>query len=226
MLQAIAKDGSHRQVWWLYVARNGEEHPFAAEVRTLLAELSGARSHIWYSRPGDKDVIGRDYDSAGRVDVSGLAAMGVTSSAQFYLCGPPSFLEAVTAGLVAWGVARERIYSEAFGSSPSVTPGVVGGKTKATPHPPPGPAGKGPSISFARAGLVATWSPAYHSLLEFAEACDVPVRWQCRTGVCHTCESGLLSGDVDYSPEPLDAPAVGNLLICCSRPRDDVVLDL
>ncbi len=28
------------------------------------------------------------------------------------------------------------------------------------------------------------------SLLELAEACDVPVRWSCRAGVCHNCEVG------------------------------------
>ena len=66
----------------------------------------------------------------------------------------------------------------------------------------------------------------YGSLLELAEACDVPVRWSCRTGVCHNCESGLVAGDVAYDPEPLDRPAAGNLLVCCSRPIRDVVIDL
>ena len=42
----------------------------------------------------------------------------------------------------------------------------------------------------------------------------------------HSCESGLLSGVVTYAPEPVEPPAEGNLLICCSQPRDDVVLDL
>ncbi|MGJ6969860.1 2Fe-2S iron-sulfur cluster-binding protein [Streptosporangium sp. G11] len=37
-------------------------------------------------------------------------------------------------------------------------------------------------------------------MLELAEACGIPTRWSCRTGVCHTCESGLLSGAVGYSP--------------------------
>jgi hypothetical protein len=52
-----------------------------------------------------------------------------------------------------------------------------------------------------------------------AEACDVPVRWSCRTGVCHSCESGLVSGAVVYRPEPLDNPADGNILVCCSQPQ-------
>jgi ferredoxin len=52
------------------------------------------------------------------------------------------------------------------------------------------------------------------------------VRWACRTGVCHTCESGLVAGKVDYRPDPVGAPADGNLLICCSQPENDVVIDL
>jgi ferredoxin len=80
--------------------------------------------------------------------------------------------------------------------------------------------------SFARAGLTVSWDDRFQSLLELAEACDVPVRWSCRAGVCHTCECGLISGAVNYDPEPLSAPASGNLLICCSRPQEDAVIDL
>jgi ferredoxin len=81
-------------------------------------------------------------------------------------------------------------------------------------------------VSFARSGIAVRWRPEDRSVLELAEACDVPVRWSCRTGVCHNCESGLVSGSVDYQPDPLDPPAEGNVLICCARPRDDVVIDL
>ena len=81
-------------------------------------------------------------------------------------------------------------------------------------------------MSFARSGLTVPWDTGYASLLELAEACDVPTRWSCRTGVCHTCESGLLSGEVAYDPEPVDQPADGNVLICSARPRGAVVLDL
>ena len=95
-----------------------------------------------------------------------------------------------------------------------------------TPHPPLGPAGTGPSVSFARSGLTVPWDPNQGSLLELAEACDVPVQWSCRTGVCHTCELALMSGAVDYSPDPVERPAPGNILICCSKPREGVVLDL
>src|SRR5262249_18005268 len=120
----------------------------------------------------------------------------------------------------------ERIYAEIFNGGEAMTPGVVGAASRA-PHLPKDDAKTGPLVSFARSGIAAHWNAAvYPSILELAEACDVPVRWSCRTGVCHNCESGLVSGKVAYGPAPLDQPADGNLLVCCSQPIDDVVIDL
>ena len=128
--------------------------------------------------------------------------------------------------LAMLGVAPKRIRVEIFNGSESLTPGVVGVSTRA-PHLPSADTKAGPLVSFARSGIAAHWNEsAYQSILELAEACDVPVRWSCRTGVCHTCESGLVSGAVAYVPEPLDQPADGNVLVCCSRPDGDVVVDL
>jgi ferredoxin len=128
--------------------------------------------------------------------------------------------------LTTVGVSPEHIYVEIFDGSESITPGVVGTSTR-TPHLPAGDSNTGPLVSFARSGLAAYWkAAAYQSILELAEACDVPVRWSCRTGVCHACESGLVSGTVMYRPEPLDNPTDGNVLVCCSQPSSDVVLDL
>ena len=106
-----------------------------------------------------------------------------------------------------------------------VTPGVAA-SLRQQPHIPAGPPGTGPLISFARSGVNVLWGPAFQTLLELAEACDIPVRWSCRTGVCHTCETALVAGRVSYRPEPIDAPADGNLLVCCCQPQGDVVIDL
>jgi ferredoxin len=180
---------------------------------------------VQYSQPAPIDQLGADFDATGRLTVNVLETLGVPLESDFYLCGPSAFLTDFTAGLVERGVAPNRIHTEAFGSGKSITPGVVGALHR-TPHAPTGSVGGGPSISFARTGLTVAWDSKFQNLLELAEACDIPVRWSCRTGVCHMCESGLISGSVQYDPEPLDAPAIGNLLICCSRPQEDLVIDL
>jgi ferredoxin len=191
----------------------------------LLEMISKGRRCILYSRPNPEDRQGIDFDETGHITVDVLEKLGVAREADFYLCGPPPFMKTIRDGLAAWGVANDRVHSEVFGPGESMTPGVAE-RSHSTPHPPAGPAGTGPRISFARSALNVFWDAKFSSLLEFAEACDVPVRWSCRTGVCHTCESGLISGRVVYQPEPLQAPAQGNLLICCAQPGEDVILDL
>jgi ferredoxin-NADP reductase len=224
MLHALAAEKSSRPVWWLHGARNHEDHPFREESRTLLQRLKYGHSYIQYSRPGPADQKGVDFDAAGHLAVSAFEEIGVPHDGQFYLCGPTAFLREITAGLNAWGLVADHIHTEIFGTLDSITPGM-----KAETHSPhllAEPAGSGPQVSFARSGLTLPWDVKYQSLLELAEACDVPVRWSCRTGVCHTCETALIAGDVEYDPEPLDPPAKGDALICCSRPRGEVVLDL
>ncbi|UGY17283.1 MOSC and FAD-binding oxidoreductase domain-containing protein [Bradyrhizobium septentrionale] len=226
MLHALAKTGSTRQVLWLHTARDGQHHPFAAEVRRLMPALTHGRSYVCYSRPASRDRKGVDFDGSGHLSRQVFGEIGIPSEADVYLCGPTRFMADMKDALTAFGVAPQRTHLEIFNGSESMTPGVVGAATRA-PHPPSDDADTGPLISFARSGVAAHWkASAYQSILELAEACDVPVRWACRSGVCHNCESGLVSGTVAFGPEPLDRPADGNLLICCSRPVGDLVIDL
>jgi len=225
MLHALAAAASTRDVWWLHGTRNAREHAFAAEARELLARLAHHRSHICYSAPDPGDRPGTDFDTAGRLDVDLLRRLDVPHDADFYLCGPAAFMSDLTAGLAALGVSPGRIHTELFGARPSLTPGIAA-SSRGPAHAPAGVPGPGPMVSFARSGINVCWGPSYASLLELAEACDVPVRWSCRTGVCHNCESGLVAGVVSYAPAPLDGPADGNVLICCSRPASNVVIDL
>jgi ferredoxin-NADP reductase/MOSC domain-containing protein YiiM len=223
MLHSLASEKSPRQVWWIHGARNRAEQPFADESRSLLKELSHGQRYIVYSRPGASDRLGVDYEASGHIDADLLQRIGVPTDSDFYLCGPSAFLESMRNGLRDWGVPDNRVHTEIFGALGSITPGME--RVAHTPHVPQPPPGPGPTVSFARSGITTTWDSKYQNLLELAEACDVPVRWSCRTGVCHTCMTGLISGSIRYNPEPLERPASGNVLVCCSQPDANVVLD-
>ena len=219
MLHALVRERGTRPVWWLHGARNRAEHPFAAEADALLARLPDAHRVVAYSRPEP----GEHPDLTGRLD---LAALGdVPLDADFYLCGPDAFMQAVGAALAARGVPPDRVSTEAFGAVAVYASGIVSAGSRA-PHPPDGPPGAGPTVTFVRSRLVVPWDDRYPSLLDLADACDVPVGFGCRTGVCHNCESGLLAGEVRYRPDPLEPPPDGRVLVCCSRPASELSLDL
>jgi ferredoxin-NADP reductase/MOSC domain-containing protein YiiM len=224
MLHSLASEKSQREVWWIYGTRNRVEHPFAEESRALLKRLSRGRGYIVYSRPTATDQVGADFDAPGHIDTALLEKIGVSQGSDFYLCGPPSFLQNMRDGLQKWSVLAGNVHTEIFGSLEAITPGMA--QIEHTPHLPQGPPGSGPPVSFARSGITVTWDRKFASLLELAEACDVPVRWSCRTGVCHTCMTGLIGGSIVCNPEPLERPAPGNVLVCCSQPSAGVILDL
>jgi ferredoxin-NADP reductase/MOSC domain-containing protein YiiM len=224
MLHALAAGRSRRQVWWIYAARNRASHPFAEESRSLLQQLPNGRSSVLYSRPAATDRVGTEFDAPGHIDVALLEKLHIPRNSDCYLCGPPSFLQNMREGLRNWGVPSQNVYTEIFGGLEGITPGMA--RVRHTPHLPQGPPGSGPSVSFARSGITVSWDRTFASLLELAEACDVPVRWSCRTGVCHTCMTGLIGGSITYQPEPLESPSPGNVLVCCSQPDADVILDV
>jgi ferredoxin-NADP reductase/MOSC domain-containing protein YiiM len=222
MLHSLAAARSPREIWWIHSARSPEEQPLAAEAHALVAALPSAHEHVFYSANAPEPGPGIH---SGRLAQDALAALHLPPDAEAYLCGPASFMTDMRAALVAVGLAAGNIRTELFGALPAINPGVVE-RDRAAPHPPKGIPGTGPQVTFARSGLSVPFDAGLHSLLDLADACDVPTRWSCRSGVCHTCISGLLSGDVGYSPDPLDPPPAGQVLLCCARPETDVVLDV
>jgi ferredoxin-NADP reductase len=208
MLERLVRAGDTREIWWIYSARSAAEVPHARETQALLGQL-GARTVVHYTG-----------DAGRRMAAGELREVGVPIDAHFMLCGPDGFMEDMAAGLLSDGVEPRRIHRESFAPTRS-------GNDGRPAHVPDGPEGPGPAVSFARSGLTVAWDPArYTSLLELAEACDVPVTWSCRTGACHLCESAVIDGQVDYAPAPLDPPAEANALLCCSIPAGELALDL
>jgi ferredoxin-NADP reductase/MOSC domain-containing protein YiiM len=213
MLHQLTATRSDRDLWWIYGARGPSEHPLADEAHALLAALPRAHEHVFYSTVD------------GRLTKEKLAGLGLPAGASAYICGPASFMTDMADALTAIGVDPARIHTELFGALASINPGLTA-QNRPPPHQPPGPPGTGPLVTFARSGITVPFGHHGRSVLDLADACDVPTRWSCRTGVCHTCITPLLSGDITYSPDPLEPPAGGQVLICCAQPATDIVLDM
>jgi ferredoxin-NADP reductase/MOSC domain-containing protein YiiM len=215
MLHQLAAASSTRAVWWIHIARSRAEQAFAAEAHELLQALPSAHEHVYYTAPpnGHRPTAGM------------LAALGLPAEAAAYLCGPAPFMAGMREMLAALGISSERVHTELFGTRPALNPGVTDVPTIA-PHQPTGAPGAGPPVTFARSGLTVRWADRHATLLELAEACDVPTRWSCRSGVCHNCITPVLSGEIAYSPEPLEAPGGKQVLVCCAQPTSELVLDL
>ena len=213
MLHALASEGSRRDIRWLHITRDAHSLAFGGEVAELIESLPNARQQVFYTA----DV--------GRPNQEVIAALDLPRDSVAYMCGPEQFMTDMHNALVGAGIDPARIHSELFGALPPINPGITGAPHRA-PHQPAGPAGNGPPVSFSRSGITVNWSPDYDSILELAEACDVPTRFSCRSGVCHICVTPLIEGEVDYTRTPLELPAQGTVLICSAQPRQDVVLDL
>lgn len=223
MLHRLAATRDPRPVWWIHTAHDRAHHAFADESHALLAQLPDAHEHIYYTaeapHPDEAHI------TQGRPNAQSLAPLGIPADADAYLCGPVAFMDDLGGFLRDHGLRPERIHTEQFSALPAINPGIA--PTAAVrPHQPPGPPGTGPLVTFARSGVTTSWSPAHASLLDLAEACDIPTRWSCRTGVCHTCITHLVAGDITYTTAPLELPEAGTVLVCCSEPTSEVVLDL
>jgi ferredoxin-NADP reductase/MOSC domain-containing protein YiiM/ferredoxin len=220
MLHAESAAASGRPLWWVHSARDGGHHPFAAEVRARLARLPDARAFVFFSRAAPSDRLRVDYDAEGRLNLPLLQTAGLPVDAVFYFCGPTAYAASLKSDLGRLGVPSDRIRSESFGPTAPASAGGV------PPHLPAGVAGEGPIVRFVRSGLSVPWSARFASLLDLSEACDVPVRWSCRTGVCHNCECAVVDGELEYVIEPMDRPPDGRTLLCCAVPKSDAVLEL
>jgi ferredoxin-NADP reductase len=225
MLHDLADRHSKRDIWWIYGARSPREHPLAAEAHALIAALPQAREQLFYSAATAAERRSAQA-AAGRLTRDRLAELGIPPAASAYVCGPAAFMTGMQEALADLGLDPAHLHTELFGALASVNPGITSQHAGGTPHPPPGAPGTGPLVTFARSGLSVPFAAGWPSVLDLADACDVPTRWSCRTGVCHTCSTPLLSGDVTYSPDPLEPPPAGEVLICCSRPGTDIVLDM
>jgi ferredoxin-NADP reductase/MOSC domain-containing protein YiiM/predicted pyridoxine 5'-phosphate oxidase superfamily flavin-nucleotide-binding protein len=225
MMNTIVRSGRRRPVWFLHGARNGRDHAMGAHVRRMAEDNENVQAHIRYSQPAAGDVEGRDYDSRGRVDIALLKQVLPFDDYEFYLCGPAPFMKALYCGLLSLDVSEERIHYEFFGPASVLKEDARPSGPAQVPSAETELAG-GIQVSFARSGVTAAWDPACESILELAERHGLNPDYSCRSGICQTCACPLAEGEVEYFEEPLDEPDPDSVLICCSRPKTSLVIEV
>ncbi len=224
MLNAIVEVGSNRPTWFIHGCRNKSEHALGDHVRRISAENNNVQAHIRYSKPSSEDMAGRDYDDEGHVDIELVKHLLPDKDFDFYLCGPTPFMKSLFDGLLAWGIPELRIHYEFFGPASALKER----KKVATPKRAAGVSEccEETEVTFSGSGVSTNWNPSFESILDLAEANGLSPDYSCRSGICHTCMCKLEEGEVDYVLEPLDPPDQGSVLICCSKPKTNVVVDV
>ena len=129
-------------------------------------------------------------------------------------------MQALFEGLTEMGVPAGRIHYESFG------PATV--LRSEAPAPEQAAEDVTVPVRFVRADVTAEWSREHGTLLEFAESLGLAPQFNCRSGICGTCTTRILSGAVDYLEDPVAPRGAGELLLCCSVPHRgvEVILDL
>ncbi|WP_395443370.1 pyridoxamine 5'-phosphate oxidase family protein [Caulobacter sp. UC70_42] len=203
-----------RRTYIFQAARTKAERAFDEELAALVEAGQGA---IRLTRIlGDTDGADPDdYDLLGRLDMDALRAELPFDDYDFYLCGPPGFMQAIYDGLRGLNVADRRIHAEAFGpASLQRTPDLGGAPAKV--GPPPATTSK--PVLFMESSKEARWEPGSGTLLELAEARGLQPEFSCRAGTCGSCKTKVLQGAVSYLTPPTAPVAEDEALICCAVP--------
>ncbi len=217
MLKWLAGTDSHRETWFFYAVRNSNDMALHDEIREIVNNRSHFHSVIVYSEPTDKCIEGTDYDASGHISVDVLKRYLETSNYEFYVCGPPPMMEAITKQLYEWGAPEDDVHFEAFG--PASVKKVQKSEAPASSE------GAGVKVEFARSGKSVVWDSESANLLELADANGVRINSGCRAGNCGTCATAVKQGKVSYVTKPSSKPAQGSALVCIACPDGDIVLD-
>jgi len=217
LLEKGRASGAFRSITFVHSARDGKAQAFSKHLRAAAAEHPSLKLHVTYSKPCETDVLGKTYDSDGRLTVDRIAKLADFTESDFYLCGPGPFMQSMYDGLIEKGVSPDRIHFESFGtatvqkrSKPAAT--AVTDSAAATAIP----------VRFEKSGIDATWTRDTGTLLELAEQSGIAPIFGCRSGVCGTCTTKIASGSVDYVTEPVAVCEANEVLICSSVPRSSL----
>lgn len=224
MLNAVTNEQPARSIWFIHGVRSKKHQVMGEYIRKLAKQRENLNVYIKYSQPASQDQLGKDYDEQGYIDIDVIKRLVPGTACDFYLCGPPPFMKSLFSGLLDWGVDEQNINYEFFGPasllderSKVATPKRIAEATECCNEI---------EVEFYKSELKVNWNPSYESILDLAEAHGLSPDYSCRSGICHTCICKLAHGEVDYVMEPMDLPKKSNVLICCSKPKTNIVIEI
>jgi ferredoxin-NADP reductase len=222
MLEALAQSRAERDVYFFFSLRHAGDHVFKARLTELSRENPRLRVQVIYEHAGAADVPGTDYHATGRLSVDMLRAALPTLDMEYYLCGPPGMMKAVSEQLMQQRVAPEKIRTESFGPSSVALRALI--STDPTAQSALRDAG-GVTVTFSRSEVSVPWTGEVQTLLQLAEMNGVDISSGCQYGDCGTCMTRVLEGTVQYLHPTGARPDAGTCLPCSCRPEGSVVLD-
>ncbi|RFU82651.1 hybrid-cluster NAD(P)-dependent oxidoreductase [Streptomyces triticagri] len=135
---------------------------------------------------------------------------------EVFTCGPGGYMESVRDMLSATGFPPARYHEESFTFEPAAgtAPEGATGRTAF-------------KVEFARTGRTVDCDPST-TVLAAASRAGITLPASCAQGMCGTCKTTLLSGRVDMQHNGGIRPreiAADKILLCSSKPLDDLVID-
>lgn len=216
MLRSVALSGSKRETWLFYGARHMGELVQPEYIKALGEAHENIHIRYCLNEPAENEILGQDFEYHGFVSVELMKEVLPSLNYDFYVCGPPPMMAAITQDLSDAGVGDERIHYESFGPATVKKKTVIDESDASSEEY---------SIKFAKSGKELMWSRKHGTLLEFAEANDIQIDSGCRAGSCGTCTVAVRSGNVSYIEEIDAVPDEGSCLTCMAIPTETLVID-
>jgi ferredoxin-NADP reductase/predicted pyridoxine 5'-phosphate oxidase superfamily flavin-nucleotide-binding protein len=195
-------------------AQTTEQRAFMNEFKALEQKSQGAiHYYSFISKPAQHDEPGKDYNGAGRITADALRQTLPLDDYDFFLCGPPAFMQSLYDTLTTLGVNDKRIFAESFG--PAVLKREQVNQQSLALNE-----ADSAIISFTKAGFQQAWNKGDGTILEVAENHGLAPNFSCRNGVCGACAVPLKSGSVAYRSNPVATHGDDEVLICCAVPAE------
>jgi ferredoxin-NADP reductase len=216
MLRSIRDAREPVDVVFVHHARTPADIIFRDELARVSAEHPGVRVVVACERDAvEEPWTGR----RGRVNLPTLlAAAPDLAEREVFTCGPAPYMEAVRTLLAQAGADPDRCHEESFDLAAPAVP---------VAPPASAPTGSTYSVELRRTGRTIECDEGTTVLAAAAQA-GLTLPSSCQEGVCGTCKTSLLSGRVEMEHAGGIRPreiAQQKILLCCSTPCEDLVLD-